>query len=70
MLYPSPWSQCYKTWIYCHSTITPSFCVIKQYNDGNYCGMAVSNTMVIYCGISTLKITGIFITLAVNYHGI
>ncbi len=29
--------------------------------------MAVSNTMVIYCGISTLEITGIFITLAINY---
>jgi hypothetical protein len=44
----------------------PSFCVTKQYYDGNYCGMAISNTMVIYCGISTLQITGIFITLAVN----
>jgi hypothetical protein len=32
--------------------------------------MAVSNTMVIYCGISTLETTGIFITLAVNYHRI
>jgi hypothetical protein len=32
--------------------------------------MAVSNTTVIYCGISTLEITGIFITLAVNYHGV
>jgi hypothetical protein len=58
------WSQCYKTLIYCHSTVTPSFCVIKQYYDGNYRGMAVSNTMVIYFGISTLEIKGIFITLA------
>jgi hypothetical protein len=32
--------------------------------------MAVSNTMVIYQGISTLEITGIFIILAVNYRGI
>jgi hypothetical protein len=32
--------------------------------------MAVSNTTVIYCNISTLEITGIFITLAANYHGI
>jgi hypothetical protein len=61
-----PWSQCYKTLIYCHSTVTPSFCVIIQYYDGNYHGMAVSNTMVIYGDISTLEITGIFITLAVN----
>jgi hypothetical protein len=37
----------------------PSFCVIKQYNDGNYHGMAVSNTMAIYCGISTLETTGV-----------
>jgi hypothetical protein len=65
-----PRSQCYKTLIYCHSTVMSSFCVIKQYYDGNYCGMAVSNTAVIYCGISTLEITGIFITLAVNYHSI
>jgi len=48
----------------------PSFCVIKQYYDGNYHGMAVSNTKVIYRGISTLETTGIFITLAVNYNGI
>jgi len=48
----------------------PSFCVIKQYYDGNYRGMAVSNTMVIYRGISTLVTTGIFITLAVNCYGI
>jgi len=65
-----PWSQCYKISIYCHSTVAPSFCVIKQYCDGNYHGMAVSNTIVIYLGISTLEITGIFIKLAVNYRGI
>jgi hypothetical protein len=64
------WSQCYKTLIYCHSTVTPSFCVKKQNYDGNNCGMAVSNTTVIYHGISTLEITGIFITLAVNYRSI
>jgi hypothetical protein len=63
------WSQCCKTLIYCHSTIKPSFCVIKQYYDGNYHGMAVSNTVVIYHGISTLETTGIFMTLAINYHG-
>jgi hypothetical protein len=63
-------SQCYKTLIYCHSTVTPSFCVIKQYYDSNYCGMAVSNTAVNYHGISTLELTDIFITMAVNYCGI
>jgi hypothetical protein len=50
--------------------MTPSFCIIKQYFDSYYRGIAVSNTMVIYRGITTLEITGIFITLAVNYHGI
>ncbi len=49
------WCQCYKTLIYRHSTGTPSFCVIKQYYDGNCCGMTVSNTMAIYCGISMLE---------------
>jgi hypothetical protein len=66
----STWSQCYKTLIYCHSTVTPSFCVIKQYYDGNYHVIAVWNTMVIYHGISTLEIRVIFITLAVNYRHI
>jgi hypothetical protein len=61
----APGGQCYKTLVYCHSTVTPLFHVIKQYYDGNYCGMTVSNTMVIYHGISTLQITDIFITLAV-----
>ncbi len=28
--------------IYCHSIITPSFCVIKLYYLGNYHGMAVN----------------------------
>jgi hypothetical protein len=65
-----PRSQCYKALIYCHPTVTPSFCVIKQYYDSIYCGMAVANTMVIYCGISTLEITGIFMTLPVNYNSI
>jgi hypothetical protein len=64
------WSQCYETLIYRHSTVTPSFCVIRQYYDSNYLGMAASNTTVIYCSISTLEIAGIFITLAVNYCGI
>jgi hypothetical protein len=59
---PTSWSKCYKTLIYCHSRVTPSFCVIKQYYDDIYCGMTVSNTMSIYRGISTLEITGIFIT--------
>jgi hypothetical protein len=48
----------------------PSFCVIKKYNSDNYHGMAVSNTMVIYHGISTLEIVVIFITLSVNYCSI
>jgi hypothetical protein len=64
------WAQCYKTLIYPHSTVTQSFCVLKQYYDGNYCGMGVSNTSVIYGEISTLEITGIFIALRVNYCGI
>jgi hypothetical protein len=32
--------------------------------------MEVSNTMIIFLGISTLETAGISITLAVNYHGI
>ena len=44
--------------------------VSQKYYDGNYNGMAVSNTTVIYHGISTLEIAGIFITLAANYRGI
>jgi hypothetical protein len=32
--------------------------------------MAVSNTAVNYHGISTLEVTDIFITMAVNYRGI
>jgi hypothetical protein len=48
----------------------PSFSVIKQYYDHNYHGRAASNTTVIYCSISALETTGIFITLAINYHGI
>jgi hypothetical protein len=52
--------------IYCCYTVIPSFCVIKCYYYGNYCGMFVSNTMVIYHGILTLEKVGI----AVNYHGI
>ncbi len=63
-------SQCYKTLINCHSTVTPTFYVIKQYYDGNYHGLAVANTMVIYHGISTLEITGIFKTSTVYYRGI
>jgi hypothetical protein len=42
----------------------------KKYYDGNYCGMTVSNAMVIYPGSSTLEITGIFITLTVKYSSI
>jgi hypothetical protein len=45
---------------YLYSKVTPSFCAIKQYYDGDNCGMAVSNTTEIYCGISTLEIKGIF----------
>ncbi len=44
--------------IYCHSTVIPSFCVIKWYYYGSYCGMLVSDTMVIYHGISTLEKIG------------
>ncbi len=38
----------------------PSFSVIKQYYAYNNHGIAVSNTMVFYHGISTLEITGTF----------
>jgi hypothetical protein len=41
-----PWSQCYKTFIYCHSTVKSSFRVIKQNYHGNYLGMEV-NTQVL-----------------------
>ncbi len=40
--------------IYHHSTVIPSFCVIKLYYLGNYCGMAVN-----YCGILTLEKVGL-----------
>ncbi len=51
--------------------VTPSFCVIKQYYDSNYQGMAVSNTMVIYRGISTLETTGmVWNFYLVKYHKI
>jgi hypothetical protein len=40
--------------IYYHSTVISSFCVIKLYNIGNYCGMAVN-----YCSISTLEKVGL-----------
>ncbi len=56
----------FTTVFYCHSTVIPSFCVIKRYCYGNYRGMLVSNTMVIYHGILTLEKVG----TAVNYHGI
>jgi hypothetical protein len=52
--------------IYCRSIVIPPFCVIKWYYYGNYHGMLVSNTMVIYHGILTLE-KG---STAVNYHGI
>jgi hypothetical protein len=56
----------FTTVIYCHSRVIPSFCVITWYYYGNYCGMLVSNTIVIYHGILTLEKVG----TAVNYHGI
>ncbi len=37
------WSQCYETFIYCHSTVKPSVCVIKQNYHGNYLGMEVNS---------------------------
>jgi hypothetical protein len=40
--------------IYHHSMAIPSFCVIKLYYLGNYCGMAV-----IYCSILTLEKIGL-----------
>ncbi len=52
--------------IYRCSMVIQSFCVIKLYYYGKYCGMLVSNTMVIYGGILTLG----KVATAVNYHGI
>ncbi len=49
--------QCYKLFtavIYHHSMVISSFCVIKLYYLGNYCGMAVN-----YCGILTLDKVGL-----------
>ncbi len=46
--------------------VIPSLCVIKWFYYGNYHGMLVSNTMVIYNDILTLGKVG----TAVNYHGI
>jgi hypothetical protein len=40
--------------IYHHSMVIPSFCVIKLYYIGNYCGMAV-----IYHSIVTLEKVGL-----------
>ncbi len=37
--------------IYCHSMVILSFCVIKLYYLGNYCGMAVN-----YHGISVTNV--------------
>jgi hypothetical protein len=40
--------------IYHHSMVIPSFCVIKLYYFGNYCGMAVN-----YHGILALEKVGL-----------
>ena len=40
--------------IYHHSMVIPSFCVIKLYYLGNYCGMAIN-----YRGILTLEKVGL-----------
>ncbi len=40
--------------IYHHSTVIPSFGVIKLHYLGNYCGMAVN-----YCSILTLEKVGL-----------
>ncbi len=43
------------TWVICHhSTVIPSFCVIKLYYLGNYCEMAVN-----YLAILTLEKVGL-----------
>ncbi len=48
----------FTTVIYYHSTVIPSFRVIKLYNLGNYCGMAVNY----YSIISTLEKVGLELT--------
>jgi hypothetical protein len=40
--------------IYHHSTVIPSFCVIKLYYLGNYCGVAAN-----YCSKLTLEKVGL-----------
>jgi hypothetical protein len=40
--------------IYHYSTVISSFCIIKLYYLGNYCGMAVN-----YCSILTLEKVGL-----------
>jgi hypothetical protein len=44
----------FTTVIYHHSTVMPSFCVIKLYYLGNYCGMAVN-----YGSVLTLEKVGL-----------
>ncbi len=39
--------QFYKTLIYCDSKVIPSFCVIKQYYAGNYCGIEKNHSSTI-----------------------
>jgi hypothetical protein len=43
--------------IYHHSMVIPSFCVIKLYYLGNYCGMEGN-----YCSILTLEKVGLELT--------
>jgi hypothetical protein len=45
MVSEETWGKCFKlltTVIYYHSMVIPSFCVLKIYYLGNYCGMAVN----------------------------
>ncbi len=58
--------------IYCRSTVIPSFCVIKWNYYGNYRGMLVSNTMVIYLRKSRYcsKLPGYFYNTGQKYHSI
>ncbi len=44
----------FTTVIYLYSIVIPSFCVVKRYYLGNYCGIAVN-----YCGVLTLEKVGL-----------
>jgi hypothetical protein len=53
----------FKAVIYHHTTVIPSFCVVKLYYHRNYCGMAEN-----YRGILTLEKVGLEFTDELFYN--